>query len=595
MIIDLPPVPRFNITAEQRAMMNEIARASTELGQNAASMSSEARAAAEGRIAARQNELQRALDKEEQRFAEEMAKRNQKLAESRLKTHPPVPAAPATAPTPATLPTPAVASAAVARANSGARIRKLTAEEKERMKKRQKDIALLFGRRFQTPLKKEGAVVGQLTAQVRTEEVIKRVLGASGEDDIAFAVDREGNIYTRTDADRQQLEKLGIAARVAKGTPVNDIENWIVAMQKDEESGLRVGVARPVGENLVELRKTAARNFGWGIGLVALALIGIVPFANHISGDVKLVMEGAERISHGDLMTRLPVKSENEFGQLAVAFNRMAEDLSLQQQRLVVEERTRKEQEIQQRILALEYERKSEDLEEARRFQLSMLPKEVPRHERFDVAVFTQTATEVGGDYYDFHVSPEGVLSVTMGDATGHGARAGTMVTIIKTLFSGYASTIPPSQFLGDAAEKIKRMELGRMAMALSVAKFEPSHLTIASAGMPPVLVHRAANKEIEEVVISSTPLGTLGVDYDETDVRLESGDTVLMLTDGFPELLNPDGQQLGYVQALEEFAAAAVAGDAASVIASLSDAARRWHGDLPPNDDITFVVVRVS
>src|SRR5207244_1146758 len=291
---------------------------------------------------------------------------------------------------------------------------------------------------------------------------------------------------------------------------LNDIPNWITAFNFDPQSGLRIGVARPIGDTFQELRKTAAKNFGYGMALVFVALIGIVPFANHITRDVKLVTAGAERIAHGDLQTRLPVKSRNEFGQLATAFNRMAEDLSLQQQTIVEQERERKD-----------YERKSIEMEEARRFQLSMLPKNVPAADGYDVAVFTQTATEVGGDYYDFHVAPNGVLSVTIGDATGHGAKAGTMVTVIKTLFSGYSGEVSPAQFLHGAAETVKRMELGRMAMALLLARLEGGRMTVASAGMPPAYVHRHASGEVEEITIGATPLGTLGADYADVDVAL--------------------------------------------------------------------------
>jgi serine phosphatase RsbU (regulator of sigma subunit) len=356
---------------------------------------------------------------------------------------------------------------------------------------------------------------------------------------------------------------------------------------------LRIGVARPVGDTFDSLRNTAAKNFGYGMGLVFIALIGIVPIANHITRDVKLVSAGADRIAHGDLTTRLPVTSGNEFGQLAGAFNRMAQDLSVQQQTIVEQERARKDQEIQQRLLAVEYERKSDELEEARRFQLSMLPKSVPSSDRYEVAVYTQTATEVGGDYYDFHVGDDGVLSLTIGDATGHGAKAGTMVTVVKTLFSGYSGRVAPSAFLHDAAETVKRMDLGRMAMALVLARLEGARLTIASAGMPPAYVHSAATGRVEEVVFAATPLGTLGADYSDVAVDLAPGDTVLFMTDGFPELLNESGQQLGYVAAQQEFTAAAPAPDAGGVIAALAAAAQRWHGDQPPNDDVTFVVLR--
>jgi len=234
-------------------------------------------------------------------------------------------------------------------------------------------------------------------------------------------------------------------------------------------------------------------------------------------------------------------------------------------------------------------------MEEARRFQLSMLPKSVPATDGYDVAVYTQTATEVGGDYYDFHVAANGALSVTIGDATGHGAKAGTMVTVIKTLFSGYEGSVTPSGFLRDAAETVKRMDLGRMAMALVLARLDGNRMTLASAGMPPAYVHRAATGNVEEVMVAATPLGTLGADYGDVTLDLMPGDTVLFMTDGFPELLNEAGQQLGYVIAQEEFAAAATAPDANGVIAALAGAAQRWHGEQPPNDDVTFVVVRTQ
>jgi serine phosphatase RsbU (regulator of sigma subunit) len=272
----------------------------------------------------------------------------------------------------------------------------------------------------------------------------------------------------------------------------------------------------------------------------------------------------------------------------------MAEDLSIHQQKLVEQERARKEQELQQTLMSVEYERKSFELEEARRFQLSMLPKDVPHHPAYDVAVFTRTAAEVGGDYYDFHLAGD-ALSVTIGDATGHGAKAGTMVTVIKTLFAGYGGVAEPAEFLADAAEKIKRMDLGRMAMALSLARFDSHTLTIASAGMPPVLIHRATTRTVDEIALQATPLGTFGSDYPQTTVALTGGDTVLFLSDGFPELMNDAAQQLGYTGTVDAFAAAASSATASDVIAMLAEIARRWHGDAPPNDDVTFVVVRVA
>ncbi|MCK7523473.1 MAG: hypothetical protein MZV64_40370 [Ignavibacteriales bacterium] len=82
-----------------------------------------------------------------------------------------------------------------------------------------------------------------------------------------------------------------------------------------------------------------------------------------------------------------------------------------------------------------EYVRKSNELESARQIQLSMLPQALPEHPELEIAVTMQTASEIGGDYYDFHLAEDNTLTFAIGDATGHGAKAGAMVTAIKTLF----------------------------------------------------------------------------------------------------------------------------------------------------------------
>ncbi|HSY50794.1 MAG TPA: SpoIIE family protein phosphatase [Thermoanaerobaculia bacterium] len=608
-----PKLPKFTMTPEQRDAINEIAMLSIKLGQGWQTLSPEERTATEKRIQDRQKQLTESLKQAQSQWSARFdaaqkqrdeyfhARRQQReAAAARVhahegERHPPVPPAiaPHAAPQVAAAPEAAAAPATTSAAEATTSERKVIDPEPHRIKAND----VVFGQRFNVPLRNAGTIIGHISAQVSTPEVVRRVLGArvDDSDEITFAVDHDNNLYTRTPDDRKTLDSAGISDRVLSNRPVNDVKDWIVVTSVDPQSGLRVGVARPVGDNLEELRKTAARNFGYGMGLIFVALIGIVPIANHMTRDVNLVTRGAERIAQGDLMTRLPVKSNNEIGKLAAAFNRMAQDLSLQQQTIVEQERTRKEQEIQQRILALEYERKSVDLEEARRFQLSMLPKSVPAHDRYDVAVFTLTAAEVGGDYYDFHVAPNGVLSVTIGDATGHGAKAGTMVTVIKALFAGYTPDVMPAQFLRDAAEKVKRMDLGRMAMALLLARFERDWLTVASAGMLPGYVHRPGSGRIEEVARGATPLGTLGADYHDVAIDLAPGDTVLFMTDGFPELQNESGQQLGYAVAVDEFAAAAGGATAADVIASLAATARRWNGERPPNDDVTFVVVRAK
>src|SRR6185295_3591042 len=248
-------------------------------------------------------------------------------------------------------------------------------------KERAETEKLLLGRGFEVPVRQQGRVVGTVRAQVRGRELLRRVLARTrGEGEIPFALDAEGKLHTINDEDRRSLEKLqlplaGIRAGKAARWVIGD---WVVATSNDPESGLVLGLARPVP--LAEVRRTAARNFGYGLGMIGLALLGILPLSTHMTRNLKLVTEGADRIAHGDLDARVPVRSKSEFGKLALAFNGMAADLKSHQERLLEEERLRQEREIEQALLRTEYERKTLELEEARRFQLSLLPKTLPAH-----------------------------------------------------------------------------------------------------------------------------------------------------------------------------------------------------------------------
>jgi serine phosphatase RsbU (regulator of sigma subunit) len=595
-VIDLPRIPRFQMPPDFQEKMKEIRSLTHQLEKTDPAMSETDRKAASDRIKELNASIKTEMEQRSAEFEVKVESAMQKRAEERLKRRAAVADQNGNIPVEVPGPKPAIAP----REPQRIVVERRTTEDKqqsiedrktmdlrrEQLRQRAREATLLLGRDLNVPLHTDGKVVGHVTAQIRPDEVIRRVLGTPVDDsEIAFAVDREGHLYTRNDAERTTVESAGLQKHVADGRQTN-VGGWLLT-SKLAGNGLRLAVARKAGDEFEELRNTAARNFGYGLGLVFIALIGIVPLANHMSRDVQRVTLGAARIADGDLQTRVPVHSKNEFGQLAVAFNKMAHDLSEQRQRLYEEERARREQEVQQKIL----EGKAEELEEARRFQLSLLPKEVPRLDRFEVAAFTQTATEVGGDYYDFGVD-DGALTITIGDATGHGAKAGTMVTVVKTLFSSYANEAPGA-FLGTATERIKRMAMERMSMALSLARVEDDKVTIASAGMPPLLVARGAESRVEEVAFSSTPLGTLGSEYAQREIALSEGDTLLFMTDGFPELTNGFGQQLGYPGALEAFANVA-SGSAQEVIDGLVSHARGWHGDHPPNDDMTFVVVKM-
>ena len=471
------------------------------------------------------------------------------------------------------------------RAGNPAEIREQpSSADRAALEKSRKRTERLLGEELSCPVTANEQVLGKLRAHIQAQALLHSVLGNARRDrgEIPFALDEEGKLYVTDPRDREALRDVPVSCQAGKTIP-----DWIVVARKEADSGLCFGVARPIGAPLQQMRRAAAQNFVWGLGLVGLCFAGVFPLSRHITRHLSALMSGVERITRGDLSARVPVRSRDEFGRLGEAFNRMAGELSEHQERLI-------EQEIGRRLLEAEHSRQCEELEEARRFQLSLLPRELPRRQDLEVAVHVRTATEVGGDYYDFLEGEHGTLTLAIGDATGHGAAAGTMVTVIKGLFTARAGESAPAEFLLHANAVIRRMQLGRMAMALAVVRIHGRTLRVSSAGMPPLLIHRAATGSIEEVCLEGTPLGSLGDPaYAEREVDLAPGDTVLLMTDGFPELLSMDGEPLGYPRTGELFAAEAGKAPAA-LLAGLAAAGDAWCDGCTPADDVTFVALRM-
>ena len=249
--------------------------------------------------------------------------------------------------------------------------------------------------------------------------------------------------------------------------------------------------------------------------------------------------------------------------------------------------------EAESRAIRAENERKTHELEEARRLQLSMLPKQIPELPHLDIAVYMKTATEVGGDYYDFHVSLDGTLTVVIGDATGHGLKAGTMVTAAKSLFSSHAANPDILYTFTEIGRCIKLMDMHMLSMCLAIVKIANNHLLISSAGMPPALLYRGKDNLLEEIEIKGMPLGTFtDFPYEIRETKLKSGDTLLLMSDGFPELFNTKNELFGYERVSDVFQEVA-GGEVGDIIENLKVTAKKWSGDAPPKDDITFVVIK--
>ncbi len=261
---------------------------------------------------------------------------------------------------------------------------------------------------------------------------------------------------------------------------------------------------------------------------------------------------------------------------------------------LLEKERREKEQEIERRLLEVENQRKTRELEEARQFQLSLLPKTLPQAPHFRFGAFMKTAAEVGGDFYDFQEAADGRLTVAIGDATGHGAKAGAMVAAVKGMFTLLADERDIPIFFRDVNRSIRQMNMPRMFMAMTLVKIKGTSVLLSAAGMPPAYIYRAESGELEEVAIKALPLGGVPFPYSQERFEMGSGDTLLLLSDGLPELFNERREMFDYGRVKTVFQGSA-SKEPEDIIADLDQAATDWRQDHPQDDDITFVVIKAA
>lgn len=285
----------------------------------------------------------------------------------------------------------------------------------------------------------------------------------------------------------------------------------------------------------------------------------------------------------------LPYSSEDKRLLLSVgAPTTLALENARLLERMVADARLREE-------LEAENNARARELEEARQLQLSMLPKQVPQMATLEIAAYMKTATEVGGDYYDFDLATDGTLTVAVGDATGHGLKAGTVVTAMKSLFRTFASEPEPATMLKHSSRVLKEMNLRSLFMALTIMKFKDQRLKISAAGMPSVLIYRKHTKHVEEVSLPGMPLGSVAnYPYKQIEVALTPGDVVVALSDGFPERFNTAGEILGFARAANVLLEIAD-GSASEIVARYVTDGDTWANGLAQNDDVTFVVLKVK
>ncbi|MFI9808745.1 SpoIIE family protein phosphatase [Streptomyces sp. NPDC052301] len=149
-----------------------------------------------------------------------------------------------------------------------------------------------------------------------------------------------------------------------------------------------------------------------------------------------------------------------------------------------------------------------------------------------------ETEQLVGGDWYDAVVLPSGVVLLCVGDVAGHGIEAATSMVVLRNALRGLAVTgAGPAQLLS-WLNIVAHHLTGAVTATAVCGLYDGERRTLrwARAGhLPPVLVREAEASALP--TLKGLLLGALpDAVYEETEVQLAVGDTLLMYTDGLIE-----------------------------------------------------------
>jgi sigma-B regulation protein RsbU (phosphoserine phosphatase) len=334
---------------------------------------------------------------------------------------------------------------------------------------------------------------------------------------------------------------------------------------------------------------------------IAFLIVGIIGFAigfsltRTITGAVHSLYEGTQRVMRGDFSHLIKVSGRDQLADLSSSFNTMTENL--------------------ERLLAVakEKERLQAEIEIAREVQEQLYPKTAPVMKTLHIIGMCQPARMVSGDYYDYQAVPGNQLAIAIGDVAGKGISAALLMASIQSALRmelraslervaelAAPSHTPVNGFRLSTAQMVSDLnqQLYATTSAEKYATFclalydeESGTVTYTNAGhLPPILIRNgsATSLDVNGTVVGAFPFSK----YDESKVKLESGDLLVCYTDGITEPENEYGEMFGEERLIELVLKHAEREDT-KIIETVMEAVRQWTNSPELSDDMTVVLAR--
>lgn len=344
----------------------------------------------------------------------------------------------------------------------------------------------------------------------------------------------------------------------------------------------------------------------FSLGLVLSIVVGI---SKRITSGLIALAGAARRLEKKDYSVRVNIPSGDEVGELGRAFNNMAAEIQDYTGNLekIVEHRTHSLERANREIQALNEKLKGEnlrmhaELDVARRLQNMVLPRpiELSNVARLDIAGHMEAASEVGGDYYDVLQSGTRV-KIGIGDVTGHGLESGVLMLMVQSaaralLESGPMDSCTFMKVLNNAIYKNVARTESSNNLTLSFVDYSENKITLTGQHEEMIVVRKDGSVERIETLDLGFPIG-LEADISQflnsRAIPFESGDIVILYTDGVTEAESPQGKLFG-IEQLCESANRHRSGTAQEIKQNIIRDVLSHIDTQKIHDDITLVVIK--
>jgi len=345
----------------------------------------------------------------------------------------------------------------------------------------------------------------------------------------------------------------------------------------------RLSWSRALGE-LFEQGAIEQKNTRWPIiGLMVIGglLLAVYLFAlliafllvRTITKTVNRLSRATEHIAAGDFSVRIATRAHDQVGDLARSFDQMAGSL---------------EETLQDRAAKELLDR---EIDQARLIAQKLLPAPDASVPGLRTLTYFEPVAQMGGDYYDFLVTPGGHTAVAIGDVSGHGLPTALLVATAKAALtallesgeSGGALFAKLNTLLFRSTDARNYMTLGLAVLA------GPAEIALTNAGHPPP--YRVSGGRVESLDLSAFPLGLFDArEFPTRTFAFAPGDRLVFYTDGIIECRDGRDDAFGFERfqrIIEENAAAPLP----VLRAAILDAVRRHCSAEDPDDDRTLVI----